>query len=514
MKSDDHTDEIGTILAAAPFPLIISRISDGKVLFANDSLAGLVGLSPEKVIGQQTPDYYADPNDRQALLSEVKKNGSVSEYELRLRHIDGQERWAVASVVSTTLRGDDVLVAGLNDITRRKKAEQALEASERRFRSLVENANDIIYMLTLEGIFTYVSPNWKEVLGHDLNEVVGISFSTFIYPDDLDACYEFLNTVIDTGERQSGIEYRVKHKDGGLRWHTTNASCLKDGQGNVEAFIGIARDITDKKSAQLALEQALKELRETQSHLVQSEKMAALGQLVAGIAHEINSPLGAIGGMQSSLTSAVEKLRAALAEIAPKTSDQKHKIHKPFEAILEAEHVIGQGVKRISKIVRSLRDFARLDESEMKKADIHAGLESVLTLMDRELQGRIEIVRQYGEVPQIVCYPGALNQVFMNLLVNASQAIEGSGRITIGTTTKREEVHISVTDTGNGIPKKDLRSIFNPGFTTKGVGVGTGLGLSIAYQIVEKHKGRIEVESEMGEGSVFTVILPGKLGGK
>ncbi|MDH3215807.1 MAG: ATP-binding protein, partial [Candidatus Krumholzibacteria bacterium] len=145
--------------------------------------------------------------------------------------------------------------------------------------------------------------------------------------------------------------------------------------------------------------------------------------------------------------------------------------------------------------------------------DIHEGIDSALTLIHHELKGRVEVVRDYGELQSLVCYPGKLNQVFLNLLVNASQAIEGKGRIAIKTFESDGEVHVAITDSGKGISQQDLKSIFDPGFTTKGVGVGTGLGLSICYRIVQQHQGRIMVESKVGGGSVFTVVLPRLLHG-
>jgi PAS domain S-box-containing protein len=496
------------ILDAVPVPLVISRVSDGKVLYTNDHLAVLVGLSAKQLVGQQTPDFYGDPKDRERLLEAVYKHGYITDYELRLKDAAGNERWAVASVVQTRLGDEPVLVAGLNEITRRKTAERALSESEQRFRNLVEHANDIIYMLSPDGIMTYISPNWKDILGHDLSEVLGTSFAPLVHPDDLERCYAFLNAVVETGEKQSGVEYRVKHKDGRWRWHTSNASCLKDDEGNFESYIGIARDITDKKNARLALEKAHRELKEAQAQLVQSEKMAALGQLVAGIAHEINSPVGAISSMQDTLSHAVAKLQTALAEVAPEALEENRSVRAALGAILEADRVIGLGAERVSEIVKSLRTFVRLDEAEMKMANIHEGLDSALTLIGHDIGDRIEVERHYGELRPIVCHPGRLNQVFLNLLLNASQAIDGTGRIVIKTSEKKGEVRVAIRDTGRGIPATDIESIFEPRFTTKGARIGTGLGLSICYQIVQQHRGRIEVESQLGKGSVFTVVLP------
>ncbi len=506
----DHSDEVRTILDAAPFPLLISRLSDGTVLYANDNRAAYANVTAAELIGKKTPDFYANPKDRQALLEEVKRAGRVSNYEVRLRQSGGRERWALASVVATRLRGEDVLVAGLNDITDRKAVEESLRHSEQRFRSLVENANDIIYILTPDGTMTYISPNWTDVLGHDLSEVVGTNFAPLIHPDDLDKCFAFLNAVLETGEKQSGIEYRVKHKDGSWRWHTSNASSLKDSEDNVMSYVGIARDITEKKQVQLDLERALRELREKEVQLIQSERMAALGRLVRGVAHEINSPIGAIQSMRDTLSAAVAKLQKHLGEAVPEPK-QDRTLDVILGTILDADRVIGQGTERITEIVNSLRSFTRLDEADLKECDIHGGIDSTLMLIDHELKGRVEVLKEYGEFGPIVCYPRRLNQVFLNILSNASRAIDGPGRIKIRTFEAGNEIRVAIQDTGRGIPKEHLENIFEPSFTIKGDRIGTGLGLSICYSIMRQHKGRIEVESELGKGSVFTIALPRNL---
>jgi PAS domain S-box-containing protein len=456
-------------------------------VYANDSLAALVGLTAENLTGRQTPDFYADPGDREALLSEVRRAGSVADYELRLRHVDGHERWAVASVVVTKLRGEKVLMAGLNDITARKTAERALADSERRFRNLVEQANDIIYML---------SP-------------LGTSFAPLIHPDDLQSCYEFLNAVIETGEKQSGIEYRVKHKDGNWRWHTSNASCLKDDQDNFEAYIGIARDITEKKATQLALEKALRELRETQVQLVQSEKMAALGKLVAGVVHEMNTPIGVIRSAADVSARSVSNIMEVMEK--SQTFDEirnSRKLQGSLKALQNDVPVALAASERITRIVNSLKSFARLDEAVFQTTDLHEGLESILTLIEQDLEGRISVVKEYGEIPLLACYPGELNQMFMNLLTNAVQAIKGNGTIMIRSFVEKGNVHVQIKDTGIGISSERIKELFDPSFTKKGHRVKAGLGLFASYNIVQKHHGEIKVESEVGKGSTFTVILP------
>ena len=259
------------------------------------------------------------------------------------------------------------------------------------------------------------------------------------------------------------------------------------------------------KERTVALTRTLAELRDTQAQLVQSEKMAALGDLVAGVAHEINTPLGAVASNTDLIRRALEKAKAALLDPAQAAT---------VGAFLEKAAIMAttsyDACGRINEIVRSLRNFARLDEAERKPADLHEGLDSTLTLVGHLLKNRIRVQREYGPLPLVECYANQINQVFVNILVNAAQAIAGTGSITIRT--RHDEDHhaavIEISDTGCGIPPENLQKIFDPGFTTKGVGVGTGLGLAICYRIVEQHGGRIEVESVAGKGTTLRIVLP------
>jgi signal transduction histidine kinase len=245
-----------------------------------------------------------------------------------------------------------------------------------------------------------------------------------------------------------------------------------------------------------------RELQEAQLQLIQSEKMASLGQLVAGVAHELNTPMGA-------LQSNTQTERATLGRIRDLVERGDHdSLLKAIAALEDMNGVNEAAARRMSQIVANLRRFARLDESEWKSADVREGLDETLALVEHETKDRIEIEKAYDDVPPVHCYPGQLNQVFMNLVVNAIQAIDGNGRIRVETHRDGDEVIIRIADTGSGIPKADIGRVFDPGFTTKGVGVGTGLGLSICYRIIENHGGRLEVSSEEGKGSVFTIAIP------
>ena len=204
---------------------------------------------------------------------------------------------------------------------------------------------------------------------------------------------------------------------------------------------------------------------------------------------------------------ALDKLCETL-DNAPPDVKEDPALKNAVEVLQNVGKINKTACERIVKIVRSLRNFARLDEAERKPADLHEGIESTLTIVHHGIKNRIEVVRDYGDIPEVECFPDQLNQVFMNILVNAAHAIEGTGKITIRTRTDGENVALGFSDTGRGISPQNLSKIFDPGFTTKGVGVGSGLGLPICYRIVKEHGGRIDVQSEPGQGTTFTVTLP------
>jgi len=233
---------------------------------------------------------------------------------------------------------------------------------------------------------------------------------------------------------------------------------------------------------------------------IQADKMAALGLLVAGVAHEINTPMGAIHSNNDNMRRAVAKIRKLLGP-------QEQEVERLFDIVDEVCRNNEAATERIMKIVHSLKNFARLDEAERKEVDIHEGIESTLTLVQHQLKNRIRVERQFADLPEIQCHPIQLNQVFMNILVNAAHAIPDQGTITIKTLKEGGNVKVVIGDTGVGIPQEHLSKIFDPGFTTKGVGLGTGLGLSICYKIVQDHDGKIEVESSSA-GTIFTITLP------
>ena len=253
------------------------------------------------------------------------------------------------------------------------------------------------------------------------------------------------------------------------------------------------------------LEEANRRLKEAQTHTVQSEKMASLGQLVAGVAHEINNPL-------SFILSNVFTVEKGLDQIAPEAAP--HLSEPSLRRLAKVRARLGDmqtGLEQVKDLVLKLRTFSRLDEGEFKVADVHEGIDSVLLFLKHKIDGRIQVEKQYGPVGALACFAGQLNQVLMNVISNAVDAIEGEGKITIATGQEDGMFFISVKDTGGGIPEAIRGRIFEPFFTTKPVGQGTGLGLAISYGIVQAHRGSIEVRSKEGEGTEFIIQIPNNL---
>jgi two-component system NtrC family sensor kinase len=272
------------------------------------------------------------------------------------------------------------------------------------------------------------------------------------------------------------------------------------------------------------LKNANAELHDTRNQLLQSEKMASIGQLAAGVAHEINNPIGYVKSNLGSLESYLQQVFAVIATYerahaaiedpealqritaARRSADLEFLVEDVFALMAESR----EGISRVSKIVQDLKDFSHLgSDDEWARADLHEGLDSTVNIVNNEIKYKAQLVRRYAQLPEIECLPSQLNQVFMNMLVNAAHSIESHGTITLTSGVRAdEEVWIEISDTGKGIAPEHLNRIFDPFFTTKPVGKGTGLGLSLSYSIVQKHRGRIDVHSEVGRGSAFRITLP------
>lgn len=299
---------------------------------------------------------------------------------------------------------------------------------------------------------------------------------------------------------------------------------MKKHQDNLTNYSTILETRVAERTTELA--SANLQLNEAHSQLLQSEKLAALGQLAAGVAHEINNPigyvnsnLGTLNGYVSDLLKIIDAYEVVIGA-APQNPEalaalEKLKADSDIGFLLEdAPQLINEsleGVIRVRRIVQDLKCFAHVEPNpEWVKADLRAALESTLNIANNEIKYKAIVVKEYGDIPEVDCLPSQLSQVFLNLFVNAAQAIpeSSSGVITVRTYAKDGYVSVEISDTGCGIPEKNLKQIFDPFFTTKPVGLGTGLGLSLSYGIVQRHNGRIEVRSQVGQGTTFSVVIP------
>lgn len=278
---------------------------------------------------------------------------------------------------------------------------------------------------------------------------------------------------------------------------------LKEARANAE------QQANKLRAQNKELANAMRELRETQDQLLMKEKMASLGNLVAGVAHEINNPIGSINATTDITIRCIKKIEDEIKKsesIEALSSNENFK--KYFRILKENTEVSLAGGERIATIVKSLKNFSRLDQSEYQKANIHEGLDSSVTLLDNEFQNRITVCKKYGDIPDIICYPGQLNQVFLNILQNASSAIKDSGTVEIKTSKENGHIHIDIVDDGKGIAQNEIKELFSFKFSSKGSRIKMSSGLSSAYNIIQKHEGEIKINSELGKGTTVSIILP------
>ena len=353
-------------------------------------------------------------------------------------------------------------------------------------------------------------------------------------PDILDESNQL--NILESGIAQIDQERPLAQTDGSVQWLNSNQIPLRDQTGKVIGLFCSYEDVTERKQATIALEaanrqlasqtveltQTLEELKQYQLQLIQAEKMSSLGQMVAGIAHEINNPINFIHGNLAPLSDYCEDLFALVetytTEYPQPTQailDKQEEIDLTFllEDLKNVLTSVKVGTQRIQDIVVSLRNYSRLDEAAIKNVDIHEGINSTLLILNHRIKQGVEVIKDFGPLPMVQCSPAQLNQVFTNILANALDAMFGTDcepkQLIIKTyQLDAKHIQISFRDSGPGIPPEIQTKIFDPFFTTKAVGKGTGLGLGICFKIIEQHHGRIEVKSKPGEGTAFLITLP------
>ena len=485
---------------------------DHKIIRANRAYEQIAGMPFSEFIGKPYNSIFPRTDRPDELCSEAVDSGkpAIKEividstgktFSLRMYpKLDGEGKYLYSVHVMT-------------DVTVRKQAEAALKASEEMFRQLTENITEVFWVCSPNlDTMIYISTAYEKVWGRTCKSVyeTPMSFVDAIHPDDRENA---LNTII-AGFRKEGfsLEYRIIRPDGSMRWIHARGFQVRDSEGQFYRIAGIAEDITDLKAVQ--------------SQILQQEKMASLGQLAAGVAHEINNPIGFITSNMNTLKKYFDKIlefmdiqtktleeytsRSAEADILKQIAERKRS--------LKIDYITGDigslivesldGADRVAKIVQDLKNFSRADDAEYKIADINAGIESTINIVWNELKYKATLRKEFGDIPPTRCSMGQLSQVFMNMLVNAAHSIPTQGTITVKTWSANDTIYVSISDTGTGIPADTLDKIFDPFFTTKEVGKGTGLGLSIAYEIIKKHKGEIRVDSEVDKGTTFTISIP------
>ncbi len=321
---------------------------------------------------------------------------------------------------------------------------------------------------------------------------------------------------------QKKVKLKIEEQNRELQKHKTHLeNIVKERTEELLASNEELKSINEELYSQRdELEQTLTRLKETQAQLIQSEKMASLGVLVAGVAHEINNPVNFISSSVNALKSNLNYLASYISDyqhidkdnylmVIEEVKSKEIPLSEVFKMFRKSIEIVGIGVQRTTKIVKSLKSFAHADDKELEKYNLHENIDNTLLILHHQYKERIKIVKEYGNIPSIVCYPGRINQVLMNILTNAIHAIGEEGIIRISTSLLgNNKVKINIEDSGQGISSENLKQIFVPFFTTKKVGMGTGLGLSISYNIIKEHNGEIFVDSKEDEGSCFRIILP------
>lgn len=486
---------------------------DGNTLEYNSAMLEAAGYNAEEYRKIRPLDLFVE-EDAQKMMNSVREIGSFHG-ETRFRHRDGTIAYVDMSIFPIINEDGTIscLVGIGHNVTERKLAEEKLQRSEKKYRELVQNANSIILRMDVNGRITFFNEFAQSFFGYTEEEILGQNMVGTIVPEQESTGRDLKTMIYDiirNPNKYGNSENENIRRDGKRVWIAWANRPIYDSNGNVSEILCIGNDISELKQARISLEKAYQNLQEAQSRLIQSEKMASLGMLVAGIAHEFNNPISAVQSANDTLESGIAKFEILCDEYAAQTNSVPPQAHKILAAIRNCQKVIEKGTERVASIVQRMKTFARLDEAEMQQADLNQNLRDTAAVFKHELKSGVILRMDLQELPTLRCSPARLNQLFIQLLRNANQACGDNAEILICSRVDRDAICIAISDTGIGIPQEDIDRIFDPGYTTRGVGIGIGLGLGlpICYQIAQEHNGRIDVESSVGSGSTFSVILP------
>jgi len=397
--------------------------------------------------------------------------------------------------------------------------DEAIRQSEARLRTIIDATPLGICITNANYIFEYVNKAYADIYGYHPSEMLGKPFTMIVEPEKADFWRDLHDKYL-AGYKEIRGEWTTVHKSGKKLTILADAARIVGADGKPKK-VTFVMDITE-------LTRLREEARINEIQMMQTEKMSSLGQMVAGLAHEMNTPLGFVKNNiemleaknkeVKELMGMYEKLRSQimygspndvamlLSQIDSFSQKVKNRVWQESDTLFRSAI---EGIDRIQDLILSLRNFSRLDEADFKPTDINENIEATLKIANHMFKGGIQVIKEFSPLPMVQAYPAQMNQVFLNLITNAVHAVdERTGKIIIRTMQQGDSVVIKVIDNGKGIPPENLKKIFDPFFTTKPVGQGTGLGLSIAYKIIERHGGKIEVQSQVGQGTEFTVTLP------
>ncbi len=453
---------------------------DGAIVDVNPALVRMLGYdSKEEVLKRRVPEILVDREERKLTKEEIERQPMIQGREITLIRKDGTSIVCLNTAAAVRDNSGRVLRyhGALMDITERREMERRLHQQQEFARRLVDSFPDLILVLDAEAHYTFVSPRCKDVLGYEIEETQKMAFGGRTHPEDLPTANSLYQDIIAGRQSFASLEIRVRHKLGEWRRIRFNFSPLADEKGNIEGVVLSGRDVTD--------------LKRLEEQLIQAEKLAAMGQMLAGVAHELNNPLTAILGV-------TELLR------------ERQGADDSTKRQLELTH---RQARRAARIVQNLLEFSRPASPQKKPVDLNNLLERTLQLHEHSLRrNNIEVdFHLQPDLPGVIGDANQLIQVFLNLITNAEQAIRevrDAGRIQIRAGRNGKQLTITVQDDGVGIRPEALPRIFDPFYTTKRPGGGTGLGLSICMSIIREHGGNIEAEILPAGGSAFTIYLP------